>query len=104
MRNLFGDDFFHDVVAADVTRDDQVEKLVAFPYLRKLVFNEMGEGFTTVTDSGLKCLAKLHRLESFDGAVAEEQLSYLKSLTSLRDLRVRSMGNRTMRHLKSWNG
>ena len=42
-----------------MSRDDQMERLVAFPYLRKLVTNEQGIGYTTITDSGLQHLAKL---------------------------------------------
>ncbi len=93
LRNLFCDDFFHDIVAADVSRDDQMEKLAAFPYLRKLALNEQGMGYTTVTDSGLRNLAKLRYIETLDLSflsITDTQLSYLKSLTALRDLGLRN--------------
>jgi hypothetical protein len=83
---LLGDDFFNDVVAADLFADYEMDHLKVLPQLQQLVLDS-----TEVTDAGLKNLAALPRLQRllFGGGGHEFTRlgdDNLKSLTLIRTM------------------
>ena len=92
LRDLLGDDFFHDVVRARLDSDAQMQYLQGVSQLRWLEL-----GGKDVTDAGMenvKGLMQLQRLNIFCTAITDRGLTCLGAVTSVRHLRL--FGNNSL--------
>jgi hypothetical protein len=84
MRKLFGDDFFWNVVGANVKTDTGMESVAQLPELRLLWLAE-----SKITDSGLQhasALAHLDDLCLYSTSVSDMGLKHIRQLQELRTL------------------
>jgi hypothetical protein len=84
IRSLMGDDFFQDVVAVEVTTNEELASLKIFPQLHTLVIDA-----SRVTDDGLNQIEQLPQLTDLfisGPGVTDRGLEHMKYLTNLRRL------------------
>ncbi len=104
LRELLGDDFFHEVVRVDLKTDAEMEQLESLPGLRRLSVDQLGLPVATLSDTGLRHIEGLTRLEVLDllgSDITGAGLQYLEKLTRLRMLRLRgtAVSNAGISHL-----